>query len=146
MNKFTHILLNGGELTPDQISKEDAIQTLRELRMLVLFGLKKKETMNLGSIKFILNLPRFSAKEAIENYLPQTDFSVNDLSYLEVRTKIDSLLSELKEDSDKINFDTISQYQNLAYRNNAIVQQLLDLGGESRAYYEGQLVESKPLV
>ena len=56
------------------------------------------------------------------------------------------MLSELKEDSDKINFDTISQYQNLAYRNNAIVQQLLDLGGESRAYYEGQLVESKPLV
>jgi len=41
MNKFTHILLNGGELTPEQISEENKEAYLRESELMTEYFLQK---------------------------------------------------------------------------------------------------------
>lgn len=146
MNKFTKQLLEGGRLTSDQITPEEATQTFRELKMLMILNINKKELMNSGVIMFMLHPKEFGFVDAMKFGLPRADF-LKELSYVEVRDKINELLLRLNEDIDNINFYTISAYNDLAYRNNEIVQQLSDLsGGEFHAYHEGQLVESRKTI
>lgn len=141
MNEFTKRLLKGEILTPDEITPEEATQTFREFRMLLILGFSK-ECMIPGILKFVLNPIEFGFKDALVNGLERNNF-YDELSYLEVKEKITDLLQVMRDDLNNIDSHTISVYNDLAHRNNVIVKQLVELGGDFRAYYEGQLVESR---
>ena len=144
MTDFTKQLINSETFTPNQIPPNEAVQTFRELKMLMKLGYKKK-VFNSNTMGFLLNAHKFGFQEALANNLPRNN-SYNELSYSEVKQKLIDLIAFMLDDMDNINFDTISTYNDYVYRNNDIVQSLLDLSGELHPYHEGEQIKNYDLI
>lgn len=130
--------LEGETLTPKEI-----IETYRRLRMLS--KTHSKLCMKPGVIKFMLN-PLKDKITFLNTPTQQVDFTVDSLSYGELKVKINDILSRAKEDYNNITLEMVYQYNDLARASNKIVQILLDLSGEFRAYWEGEQVVHHDLL
>ena len=137
MRKFIDRLINGENIY-QTLSFEELTYLLKAICMTARTpGANKtaKWLYDPNVAKFMFSCSR----EQLLFKTPDVDVEINTMSYKEVKQEIKRLLPVMN--IDMINSDSINRYNQLARRNNAIIQVLIDLSGEFHAYHDGILVE-----
>jgi len=145
MTDYFEFLLDGNEIKDvAALSTQEQFDTFKRLKFLAMLKIKDSNLVARHSaLKFICgNLN----SEIHKMTTPQVRFDVDQLSYKDCKVEIENLIDRLSKDRKEITITNVCIYNDLAKRSNQLVQQLLDLSGEFRCYYEGEMVVRRPII